>query len=86
VDANPFGPDDVGVCILNSLVPLEIPATWRFSLRRWSLRRVFHEEVSLWDQEWRHKQTQLALLANSRHRKSPRRYDSNRVPRGDKQL
>jgi hypothetical protein len=50
VDASPLGPDDIGVCILNSLVPLEIPATWRFSLRRWSLRRVFHEEVSLWDQ------------------------------------
>jgi hypothetical protein len=85
VDASSLGPDDVGVCILNSLVPLEILATWRFFLRRWPLRRVFHEEVSLWDQERRHKQTQLALLANSRLCKGLRRYNSNRVPRGDRQ-
>ena len=38
VDANPLGLDDVGVCILNSLLPLEVPLTWRFSLRQWPLR------------------------------------------------
>jgi hypothetical protein len=85
VDANPLGPDDVGVCILNSLVPLEVPVTWRFSLRRWPFRRVLHEEVSLWDYEQRHKQTQLVLLPNSRPRKGLRRYDFNHVPRGDRQ-
>ena len=85
VDANPLGLDDVGVCILNSLFPFEVPLTWRFSLRRWPLCRVLHEEVSLWDHERRHKQTQLALLATIRPRKGLRKYDSNRVPRGDKE-
>ena len=56
VDANPLGPNDVGVCILNSLLPLEVPVTWRFSLRRWPLRRVLHEEISLWDHRRRHEQ------------------------------
>ena len=85
VDANPLGPDDVGVCILNSLLPLEVPVTWRFSLRRWALSRVFHEGVSLLDHERRHKQTQLALLAKIRPRKGLRKYDSNHLPRGDKE-
>ena len=38
VDTNPLGLDDVGICILNSLLPLEVPVTWRFSLRRWPCR------------------------------------------------
>ena len=84
VDAKPLGLHDVGVCILNSLLPLEVPATWRFSLRRWPLRSVLHDEVSLWDHERRHEQTKLALLANTRPRKGLRRYESNRAPRGDK--
>ena len=33
-DANPLGEEDVGVCILNSLLPSEVPPGWRFSLRR----------------------------------------------------
>ena len=57
VDANPLGANDIVVCILNSLLPLEVPVTWRFSLRRWPLRRVLHEEVSLWDHGRRYKQT-----------------------------
>ena len=85
VDANPLGPDDVGVCILNSLLPLDVPVTWRFSLRRWPLCRVLHDGVSLFDHERRHKQTQLALLAKIRPRKGLRRYDSKRVPLGDKE-
>ena len=85
VDANPFGLDDVGMCIINSLLPLEVPVTWRFSLRRWPLCQVLYEVVSLWDHEWRHKQTQLALLAKIRPRKGLRRYDSNRVPCRDKE-
>ena len=44
VDANPLGLDDVGVCILNSLLPSELPLTWRFSLRRWPLHCLLHEE------------------------------------------
>jgi hypothetical protein len=50
IDANPLGEDNVGVCILNSLLPSEVPPGWRFSLRRWPLRSVLHDGVSLWDQ------------------------------------
>ena len=85
VDANPLGVDDVGVCILNSLLPSEVPCTWRFSLRRWPLRRVLHEGVSLWDHGRRHKQMESALLAAMRPRKGLRRYDSSRVPLEDKE-
>ena len=34
VDPNPLGHDDVGVCILNSLLSFEVPVTWKFSLRQ----------------------------------------------------
>ena len=85
VDANPLGADDVGVCILNSLLPLEFPVMWRFSLRRWSLRRVLHEEVNLWDHGRQYKQTQSALFAKLPPCKGLRIYDSNRVPRNDKE-
>jgi hypothetical protein len=85
VDADPLGINDVGVCIMNSLLPLEVPVTWRFSLRRWPLRRVLHDEVSLWDHGRRHEQTQATLLANTRPRKGLRKYDSSRAPRGDKE-
>ena len=61
VDANPLGLNDVGVCILNSLLPLEVHVTWRFFLRRWPLRRVLHNEVNLWDHGRRHEQTQSPL-------------------------
>ena len=54
VDANPLGANDVGVCILNSLLPFKVPVTWRFSLRRWPFRRVLHEDISLWDHGRRH--------------------------------
>ena len=56
VDANPLGLDDVGVCILNSSLPLEVPLMWRFSLRQWPFCRVLHEEVSLWDHGRRYNQ------------------------------
>ena len=85
VDANPLGLDDVGMCILNSLLPLEVPVAWRFSLLQWPLRRVLHEDVRLWDHGRRHKQTQSILLAKIRSRKNLRRYESNRMPRGDKE-
>lgn len=37
VDANPLGLDDIGVCILNSLLPFQAPMMWRFSLHKWPL-------------------------------------------------
>ena len=85
VDANLLDLDDVSVCILNSLLPFEVLLTWRFSLHRWPLRWVLHEEVSLWDHGRRHKQTQPALLATICTRKGLRRYDSSRVSRGNKE-
>lgn len=30
VDANPLGDEDVEVSIFNSLVPMEVPPSWRF--------------------------------------------------------
>ena len=47
VDANPLGLDDVGICILNFLLPLEVPLTWRFSLCRWPFCQVLHEKSKL---------------------------------------
>ena len=85
VDANPLGLHDVGVCILNSLLPLKVFATWRFSLRRWPLRRVLHDEVSLWDYGRWHEQMKLVLLANTGPRKGLHGYDFNHAPRGDKE-
>ena len=83
VDASPLGEDDVGVCILNSLLPLEVPLTWRFSLRRWPHREVLHNGVSLWNHGRRHKKTQEALLASRRPRKGLRKYESSRLPRDE---
>jgi hypothetical protein len=85
VDVNPLGPDDVEVCILNSLLPLEVPVTWRFSLRRWPLRWVLHEGVSLWDHGRRHEQVQSTLVSNTRPRKGLREYNSSRAPPEDKE-
>jgi len=81
IDAKPLGEDDVGVCILNSLLPSEVPPSWRFSLRRWPLRSVHHDGVSLWDQSRRFEQLQQSLFATMRPRQGRRKYDSVRVPR-----
>ena len=81
IDANPLGEEDVGVCILNSLHPLEVPPGWRFSLRRWPLRNVLHDGVSLWNHSRRFDQMQSALFATMRPRIGRRKYDSVRLPR-----
>ena len=81
IDANPLGLEDVGVCILNSLLPLEVPPGWRFSLRRWPMRNVLHDGVSLWNHSRRYAEIQQASLATLRPRKGRRKYDSSRVPR-----
>jgi hypothetical protein len=81
IDANPLGEEDVGVCILNSLLSLEVPPDWRFSLRRWPLRSVLHDGVSLWDHSRRFEEMQQSLFATIRPRQGRRKYDSIRVPR-----
>ena len=81
IDANPLGEEDVGVCILNSLHALEVPAGWRFSLRRWPLRNVLHDGVSLWNHSRRFEEKQQALFSTMVPRKGRRKYDSGRVPR-----
>ena len=68
IDANPLGEEDVGVCILNSLHPLEVPPGWRFSLRQWSLCNVLHDGVSLWNHSRHFDQMQSALFAIMRPR------------------
>ena len=81
IDANPLGEEDVGVCILNSLDLLEVPPSWRFSLRRWSLRIVLHDGINLWNHLCRYEEIQKALLATMRPRIGYYKYDSIRVPR-----
>ena len=54
VDQNPLGDDDVGVVILEALVHSEVHPTQRFSLRRWAIRNVMHDGVSLRDHERRY--------------------------------
>ena len=81
IDANPLGEEDVGVCILNSLDPLEVPHGWRFSLRRWPLRSVLHDGVSLWNHAHRFEEIQKFLFATMRPRQGRHKYDSVRIPR-----
>ena len=81
INANPLGEEDVGVCILNSLYLLEMPSGWKFSLRRWPLRSVLHDGVSLWNHARRFEKMQEALFATMRSRKGRHKYDSVRVPR-----
>src|SRR5450631_355085 len=76
IDENPLGTDDVGVVILESRVHSEVNPTHRFSLRRWPLRNVTIEGVSLHDHERRHMQIQRELQANIRPRKGLRKYDT----------
>src|ERR1700738_5738372 len=76
IDQNPLGTEDVGVVILESLVHSEVNPTHRFSLRRWPLRNVTIEGVSLHDHEQRYIQIQQELQANIRPRKGMRKYDT----------
>jgi hypothetical protein len=54
IDENPLGPDDVGIVILESLVHSKVDSTHRFSLRRWPLRNVTINGVSLREHEQRY--------------------------------
>src|ERR1700680_1438927 len=47
IDEHPLGTEDVGVVILESVVHSEVDPTHRFSLRRWPLRNVTIDGVSL---------------------------------------
>ena len=76
INASPVGQEDVGVCILNSLNPLEVLPRWSFSLHRWSMRIVLYDGVSLWNHSCRYAQIQQALLATLHPRKGRRKYDS----------
>ena len=76
VDEKHLGPDDVGVVILESLVHSEVDPTHRFSLRRWPLRNVTIDGVSLLDHERQHMQNQKEILAHTRPRKGLRKYDT----------
>jgi hypothetical protein len=63
IDENPLGPEDVGVVILESLVHSEVDPTHRFSLRRWHLRNVTIDGISLRKHEQRHMQIERELAA-----------------------
>jgi hypothetical protein len=76
IDENMFGTEDVGVVILESLVHSEVDPTHRFFLRRWSLRNVTIDGVSLSEHEQRHMQIQRELQSNMRPRKGQRKYDT----------
>ena len=81
IDQYQLGSDDIGVVIMSSLNQTEVDETWRFSLRRWPLRQVLYNGVSLYDHDRRYKEIQSELLANLRPRKGSRKYDSIRAPR-----
>ena len=76
IDENPLGPEDVGVVIFESLVHSEVDPTHRFSLRRWPLRNVTIDGVSLRDHEQRHIQTEMEPQSNMRPRKGRRKYET----------
>ena len=76
VDENQLGTDDVGVVIWESLIHSEVDPSQRFSLRRWPLRNVTIDGVSLRDHERRHMQNQIEVLANSRPRTGLRKYET----------
>ena len=63
-----------------SLHPLEVALGWRFSLCRWMLRRVLHDDVSLWNHFHRYEAIQKVLLSTMHLRKRCRKYDSVPVP------
>ena len=66
IDQNPFGTEDVGIVILESLVPFEVDPTYRFSLCRWPLRNVTIDGFSLREHEQRHMQIKKELQSNMR--------------------
>jgi len=76
IDENQLGTEDVGVVILESLIPAEMDPNHRFSLRRWPLRNVTIDGVSLRDHERQHLENQKELLENVRPRKGMRKYDT----------
>ena len=64
INENPFGIDDVGVIILESLIHFKVDPTHRFSLRRWPLKNVTIDGVTLGDHERQYIQNEKELQAN----------------------
>ena len=56
IDENPFGIEDVGVLILESLIDSKVDPIHRFSFRKWPLRNVMINGVSLCEHERQHMQ------------------------------
>jgi hypothetical protein len=80
IDENSFGPEDVGVVILESLVHSEVDPTRRFSLRRWPLTNVTIDGVSMRDHEQQHMQMERELQSNMCPRKDQIKYDTLAPP------
>ena len=76
IDENPLGTENIGVIILELLVHSEVDSTHRFSLRRWPLRNVTIDGVSLREHEQRHMQIEKELQSNMQPRKGQRKYDT----------
>jgi hypothetical protein len=64
---NLLGPEDGGVVILESLVHSEVDPTHNSSLRRWPLRNVTINGVSLRDHEQQHMQIKIGCNATCGH-------------------
>lgn len=79
VDSTRLGLDHVGVLIFLSLSPNVVPPSWRFSLRRWHIRWVLYEGVSLYDHQRKHNLNDALLHLNAPARLGSRQYNSNRV-------
>jgi hypothetical protein len=53
-DGLQLGNDNVAVQIAKSLLEEEVPSKWMFSMRAWYIRRVFQNDVSLYDHDQWH--------------------------------
>ena len=49
VDNSQLGLQDVGVLILESILPEHVPADWKYSVRRWPCTLVKYRGTSLFD-------------------------------------
>ena len=74
IDENPFGTEDVGVVILESLIHSKVDPTHRFSLCKWPLTIVTIDGVSL--HERRHLQNKKELQTNIRPRKGLQKFET----------
>jgi hypothetical protein len=76
IDEKPLDTEDIGIVILESLIHSEVDPTHRFYLRRWPLKNVTIDGVSLREHEQRHMELEKEPQSNMRPRKGQRKYET----------